>query len=258
MKNRRILVSVLFLFVFAGAANAQPFRRKAAATTAPLVINGETQLLWNEYEQAVFDSAVYQRWHIRKLRPLAADPDGTVLAATLTSKDGEAGQTITAGSGGIWITGVPEVQTICRGFRGTPDQIEMQLRQLIGLPPDADTPRFLLLRVKATDVFRPAVYDAIDTYYPCPPGSDGDLPADCGNVFSASTTPAHYQWMATSSFSLHAIPDGYPWTHLGYTYNWTPGADRYGVSEYVIRPGASAVIVDNVPSVQYCTPPPPQ
>jgi len=48
----------------------------------------------------------------------------------------------------------------------------------------------------------------------------------------------------SSRFYLHTIPNGYPWTHLGYTYNWAPGGDRYGASEYVIRGNAKAVIVD--------------
>ena len=60
--------------------------------------------------------------------------------------------------------------------------------------------------------------------------------------------------MATESFFLHTIPNGYPWTHLGYTYNWAPGADRYGASEYVIRGNAKAVIVDNATTAQYCAP----
>jgi len=252
---RRIAVlAFVSLFVAAVTADAQPYRRKAASATAPPVVNAETQLLWNQYERAVYDSAVYQRWNIRKLRPLTVATDGSVLVATITSQDGKIGQTITAGSGGIWVTGVPEVKDICSKWKGTDDVIEMRLRMLIGLPPDADTPRFLVLRAKATDVFRPAVSPAIDTDYPCAVGSNGAPPADCGNVFPANTSPAHYQWMATSAFSLHAVPDGYPWTHIGYTYNWAPGEDRYGTSEYVIQAGAVALIVDNVPSAQYCRP----
>jgi hypothetical protein len=61
--------------------------------------------------------------------------------------------------------------------------------------------------------------------------------------------------MAQSSFSLHAVPDGYPWTHLGYTYNWRPGEDRYGTSEYVIRQGATAWVQEVIdPSYEYCRP----
>jgi len=54
------------------------------------------------------------------------------------------------------------------------------------------------------------------------------LPADCGNSFPDATTAAHYQWIA-NRVVLPSIPfpNGYPWTHLGYTYNWAPGGDRY-------------------------------
>ena len=243
----------LFLLLSAGDAFAQPFQRKTEATPSqPLA--GETQALWSAYERAVYDSSVYQRWNVRPLRPLTGDEHGQVLVATLTSRDGNVGETITAGPYGIWVTGVAEVQIICRGFKG---DVDMQLRELLGLPPDADTTRFLVLSVRMDDLFRPAPDDAITTRFPCATLPDTPLPSDCGNSFPSTTTPAHYQWVAIESFYLHTIPNGYPWTHLGYTYNWTPGADRYGASEYVIRPSAKALIVDKAPPAVYCANPAP-
>jgi hypothetical protein len=229
----------------------QPFDRHSEATpTQPLA--GETQSLWSAYERAVFDSSVYQRWNVHPLRPLTPDEHGNVLVATLTTRDGQPGETITAGRYGMWVTGVPEVQTICRGFKG---DVAMQLRELLGLPPDAETPRFLILTVAAADLFRPAPDDSISTRYPCKSVPEAPLPADCGNSFPDTTTAAHYQWIAVESFYLHTVPNGYPWTHLGYTYNWAPGGDRYGASEYVIRGNAKAVIVDNAPTLKYCAAP---
>lgn len=218
-----------------------------------LPANADVQVLWNAYERSIYDASVYTPWHVRPLRPLTPDEKGNVLVATLTSKDGKPGDTITAGQFGMWVTGVPEVQDICRGFKG---DVQMQLRELLGLPPDAATTRFLVLTVAASDVFRPAPDDTITTRYPCTIPSGSSIPANCGNTFPSTTTPAHYQWMAVEVFYLHTIPNGYPWTHLGYTYNWTPGADRYGASEYVIRGGATATIVENVPALQYCEPTP--
>jgi hypothetical protein len=248
MMRSRFRLLVLFLAITAGPLHAQqPFQRQTEATPSQ-PIAGATQLLWNAYERTIFDAAVYQRWNVRPLRPLTPDENGNVLVATLTSKDGEVGSTITAGAYGLWVTGVPEVQTICRGFHG---DVLMQLRELLGLPPDADVPRFLILTVAAADVFRPSPDDSISTPYPCSNPAD----ATCGNSFPGTTTPAHYQWMATEVFYLHSVPNGYPWTHLGYTYNWTPGADRYGASEYVIRGNAKATIVDNAPALKYCAAP---
>lgn len=222
----------------------------ANAQTPPQRLAAEQQLLWNAYFQSIYDSAVYQRNHVRQLYPLQPDPNGNVLVATLGRRDGNVGDPIVSSNDGIWVTAVPEVQTICRTFTDVP----MQLRQLLGLPPDNDVPRFLILRAKAADIFRPSPYADTTTKYPCPdPSSD----ATCGNAFPSTATQTHMAWMATSSFSLHAIPYGYPWTHLGYTYNWAPGKDRYGASEYVIAAGASAIIVQKATPAEYCAPPAP-
>jgi hypothetical protein len=243
------LAAILFASVFVPlSSSAQPFRKRVSTPSTPL--SAENQLLWNAYFHAIFDSSVYQAWNLRQLRPLLAEADGTVLVSTLTSRDATVGETISSEEG-IWVTGVPEVQVICRNFRG--DVVE-QLRQLLGLPPDADAPWFLVLRAKALDTFRPSPYEDIYTKYPCALTAEGSIPSDCGNVFPTTATPVHIQWIASQSFSLHKIPDGYPWTHLGYTYNWAPGKDRYGASEYVIRPGAPAVVLQKVNPVDYCAP----
>jgi hypothetical protein len=248
----RLVIALAVFLSMGGALQAQqPFQRQAEVKPdQPLA--GETQALWNVYERAVIDSSIYQRWYVRPLRPLTPDEHGQVLVAMVTSKDGKVGDTMTAGTYGMWVTGVPEVQTICRGFRG---DVTMQLRQLLGLPPDADAPRVLVLKAAAADLFRPAPDDSTNTPLPCKPLPDASIPADCGNAFPSTTSPAHYQWMAVETLYLHTIPNGYPWTHLGYTYNWAPGADRYGASEYIVRPNAKAVIVENAPTVKYCAAP---
>src|ERR1044072_5477288 len=144
----------------------QPFQRQTEATpTQPLA--GDTQVLWNAYERAVFDSGIYQRWNVRPLRPIVADDKGNVLVATLTSKNGNVGETLTAGTFGLWGTGVPEVQTICRGLH-------------------PDVPRFLVLSVAAADLFRPSPDDNISSRYPCAMPSDGTMPNDCGNAFPST------------------------------------------------------------------------
>ncbi len=251
MRNTgRFLVAIVF-FASLTTLQAQPYQRKTEATPSQ-PISGLTQSLWNAYERAIYDSSVYQRWNLRLLRPLTPDASGQVIVATATSREGNVGETIVVPAQGIWVTGVPEVQTICRNFHG---DVTMQVRQLLGLPPDADAPRVLTFKVNLSDLFRPSPDDSVTTTYPCQYPAGNPPPLDCGNVFPSTTTPAHYQWIATQSFLLHAVPNGYPWTHLGYTYNWAPGADRYGASEYVIRGGTNALIVQVATTVQYCAPP---
>jgi hypothetical protein len=222
----------------------------ALAQTPPPRLTSEQQSLWNAYFRAIYDSAVYQPENVRPLYPLRPDVDGNVLVATLGRRDGNVGDTISSTGQGIWVTMVPEVQTICRAFTG---DVALQLRELLGLRPDDDVPRFLILQAKASEIFRPSPYPQTTTIYPCPTPPD----STCGNVFPtdpAVATPAHVLWIASASFSLHAIPGGYPWTHLGYTYNWAPGKDRYGASEYVIRAGSTATIREKWTPAEYCAP----
>lgn len=225
-----------------------------AAQTPPPRFPADQQVLWNDYFRSIYDSAVYQRDYVRKLYTPKPDSDGLVLVATLGRRDGDVGSEIVSTGEGIWVTVVPEVQNICRGFTG---DVAMQLRQLLGLRPDDDVPRFLILKVKASDLFRPAVYPDTMTIYPCPEPPDDK----CGNVFPPKPPDgpllapwkSHVEWMASASFSLHAVPGGYPWTHLGYTYNWAPGKDRYGASEYVIRAPAKATITKKATPADYCS-----
>lgn len=36
----------------------------------------------------------------------------------------------------------------------------------------------------------------------------------------------------------------YPWTRLGYTYDWADNGSEYGLSEFLIRQGAEVEVVD--------------
>src|SRR5205807_1376490 len=103
-----------------------------------------------------------------------------------------------------------------------------------------------------SDIFRPSPWPDTNTQWPC----QEESAPNCGNSFPPNATPAHIQWIATANLALHSVPNGYPWTHLGYTYNWAPGADRYGASEYIISKKASypIFVVSNVSPAEYCAP----
>ena len=50
----------------------------------------------------------------------------------------------------------------------------------------------------------------------------------------------HVRGMETTFSTRWEEPGGYPWTRLGYTYNWSADSKtHYGASEYVIRAPAT-------------------
>lgn len=199
--------------------------------------------LTRAFNRSVEYVGVWRAEDLRPLRPLTVAPDGTVRVVTATK------YTVTSPLyGDTWVTVVPETRTICRGWTG---DIAMEMRELLGLPPDKPIPNVVEMTVKASDIFRPTPDPSTSTVCPCalaPIGGTCQFPSSeqCGNQFPPGVDPVHVQWIATNTLSVRQLPSGYPWTHLGYTYNWKPGAaDIYGASEYVVHKGSIATDIAN-------------
>jgi hypothetical protein len=187
---------------------------------------------------------------VRKLKPLGVAPDGTVEVATATRYN------VTSPLyGDTWVTIVPELLTICRQFKG---DVALQVREVLGLPPNHEIPMIFVMKVQPSDIFRPTPDPTPWTLCPCgnPAGNQCtfDPHVQCGNSFPRDVDPSHVQWIANTTLSLRQTPGGFPWTHLGYTYNWKPGADSYGASEYIVRKGANVSDVKKFSLEEYCKP----
>lgn len=206
------------------------------------------------YNAAIYDAAVYKVSNLRQLRPLKFDPKtGAASVVQLTDYKG-----YTQGENKltreVWVTGAPEVQDRCRDFSG---DVEMRLRQLFGFPPDYKISHFVLMDVKEKDVFRPAADGDTQTTLPC----SCPMPVSCGEAFPAQVSTGHVRWFADQMLNSYLLREaswirsGFPWTRLGYTYDWKPGADRYGASEYVIRANSTVTVTDIKPIKDYCSPP---
>lgn len=207
--------------------------------------------LWGRYNFTVADSAVYRHENLRRLHPLKFDPQTlTTKVVTLTNYDYPAG--VQSLSRAVWVTAVPEAQEKCSKF---PEQdLALRLRQLFGLQPDAKFQYFVSMTVRSSDIFRPATDPTTTTEWPC---SDSTK-STCGEVFPDWVTNDHIKWIANQMLTSYVISEehtgaySYPWTRLGYTYDWKPGTDRYGVSEYVIRAGSVVNVKTKEAYGPYC------
>jgi hypothetical protein len=209
--------------------------------------------LWTRYNTTVVDSAVYRHENLRQLFPLKFDASTmTTSVVTLTGYNYPQGQQTL--SRYIWVTAVPEVQQKCEKFAS--EDLELSLRELLGLQPNAKIGNFVTMTVRAGDIFRPSPNPVTTTESLCDrPESDNT----CGELFPDWVSSEHKSWIANqmlTSYIVSAEHNGaysYPWTRLGYTYDWKPGTDRYGASEYVIRPGAVVTVTSKTPYAQYCS-----
>src|SRR5437660_614584 len=206
--------------------------------------------LWVDYNTAVLDAAVYKPENVRDLFPLPTSDSGRATVVTLTDYAYPEGrQTLTRA---IWVTVAPEVQNKCKTFKEK--DLALRLRQLLGLQPDAPVVRFVIMSVDERDVFRPALNPIPTTPTLCNVQRD----KKCGQVFPDWVSDEHRRWITQQGLDSYMVltpPDhccSYPWTRLGYTYDWKKGADRYGASEYVIRPGAVINVKESKDYAKYC------
>jgi hypothetical protein len=191
------------------------------------------------YEAAIRDAAVFTASRVYPLRAVPRGADVVDVVTWTAYPDSYRQTTVTLGFGDVWVTLEPEVRERCGGFDAA---IRTErLHQLLGLPKATQQRMFVSLRVNVADMFRP-----------CP---DADVFTTTCAAQPASASSEHLAWMARQSFTAAQVPGGYPWTRLGYTYDWSPDADyRYGASEYVIRRNAVVQVIGVPQSTEeYCS-----
>lgn len=247
MNNKRVRGSlkiiVLMLCVFL-VVSACSYSRQALSPADPR----------HAYSQAIKDAEVAEYDEIsRDLVAIVPGNDalrwnketGEVLVVTWTSWDGYDDHV-----GGsmklpreVWVTVVTEVQAFCREWHVTLAQLPLRLEQLLGLPPENGKTKFVEMWASPDDLFRPA---------PDPEVSDHEAELDFPVSHQFVTVSETYrQWFHDLKQTSYGV-NGYPWTRLGYTYDWGNPESEIGVSEFVIRAGATVTIHAVSTTVNYC------
>ena len=131
----------------------------------------------------------------------------------------------------IWVTTAPELFNRMQAEKAS--DVDLRLKQLLGLPPNATYSYFVEFWVRPKDLFRP-----------CPDKEITDQ--QCGLCFPESTTEDYKNWVNDNRISRYyacELYDKYPWTQLGYTYDWNPqNRSHVGLSEFVIDTDKNIVV----------------
>jgi hypothetical protein len=261
------LLAVLLLQAV-GCAGA----RKAPATAADL------ESLWVLYEQAVAAARYPQPERIsRALVPILTFTPGLVwderrekvLMATWTKARYYTGQppydqTMPVN---VWLTAAPFFQEFCRATGLEGDALRIRTAQRLGLPPDNDDDAVVQMWVDPRTFFRPCpdpeVTDRecqvnltagpVDETSSCPWSAalEGQLSARFVTVAEGQLDWMCANW--TSSYPPGEPRKSYPWTALGYTYDWGE-PDFRGESEFILPAGTPVVIESVTPTDAYCAP----
>lgn len=146
-----------------------------------------------------------------------------------------------------WVTIAPEMK---QRFAGTIPSL-LRVVQLLGLPPSYATvgnPReskyVLQLWVSPKDLYRPCpdsdISDTVcETQFPADPfrilDANNKIRATEGLAVPVfKTYTAWFNNRTRNVYTATESSDAYPWTRLGYTYDWG-SSHRFGLSEFVIH-----------------------
>ena len=169
------------------------------------------------------------------------DPgDSRVLVVTWTSWDGyndEVGKS-TVTTRDIWVTVAPDIRDFCSDNKFSHDELTLRLEQLMGLPPNSGKEWFVEIWVHPDNLFRPS---------PDPEITDYESELDFHNYVPEK----HIKWFNDLKAKSYG-ENGYPWTRLGYTYDWGNPESEIGLSEFVIKAGATIVINSVSITRDYC------
>lgn len=147
----------------------------------------------------------------------------------------------------LWVTVAPELKEFCEDYSSaaTTTPLPRRLEQLLGLPPDSGHRFVVELWVNPQDLFRPSADPEITDYE-----AQLAFPDVRGFI---SVSPHYKQWYASTADARYRPSTGpaYPWTRLGYTYDWGNSETRVGLSEFVIREGAQVTVHSTTPTDQY-------
>lgn len=232
--------------------------------------------LWAVYDQAVKAAQYPEPSHIsRSLAPIVrTNPDlrwnqDLVLMVTWTRRfhyDGKVGQPYVVAPGvDLWVTAVPYLQRACRGWDLPAGSLSLRLSQALGLPPrpaEGGDDSFVQMWVDPKTFFRPCPDPEI-TDRECQVSLDGgpvDRTGACpwppGQLSGAfvQVSDDHLSWMCKNWKSSYTgdPKTSYPWTGLGYTYDWGDRLHPQGQSEFVVPPGTTVWIEGIFTPAEYC------
>lgn len=184
------------------------------------------------YHNAILDAVQADEDEILPLKPIDKSQDKVLVGVWNKYPDSYPdGQEITTSFGEVWVF-LPDELYNWGHTNGYSEDMTLRMEQLIGLPPQKGYTHFTFMWVSPEDLYRPSANPSIDT--------------NVGTVdFPEGTDEEYINWYnGNAEYSYN--PHKYPWTRLGYTYDWADNGTEYGLSEYILKKDSKATVEKTV------------
>jgi hypothetical protein len=226
------------------------------------------KLRFDNYLQAVHDMTLAEPGEVvNTLDPVPSSGPATVVSwvrSDQTAAFPGAGSTYIPSSN-MWVTLAPHLKEFCQGFARqnsqNPERTILRLEQRLGLAPASSKTHFVELAIteprNGKSLFRPCGDPSVITTS-CNVGGPQQCSSSQGANCDALSEFFYQQYY--SSYGSET-PTGFPWTSLGYTFDWafkevSLGGSfdfvQVGESEYVVTTGAVLKVLSVQTTEQYC------
>lgn len=161
-----------------------------------------------------------------------------VLVLTWTKYPGSyhPGQEVECWWGETWVTVIPDMREFFAGNVSPSADLILRAEQLLGGPSGWNQTYFIEAYVQPADLFRPS--------------GDNEINDTVASLLLPSNADAAYRAWFNGNIIDSYYPESYPWTRLGYTYDWG-SSSHIGLSEYVIKKDATIHVVSVTPTAEY-------
>ncbi|MCX6349056.1 MAG: hypothetical protein NTV79_06105, partial [Candidatus Aureabacteria bacterium] len=142
----------------------------------------------------------------------------------------------------VWVSSPPELKAWAKSQGVSRENLDLRIKQYLGMPPDASKTLFVEFWADPADLFRPC---------PDPEISDREAEIDFPSNPYFSIQTEYRDWFNLLRATYYTGPSAHPWTRLGYTYDWGIQTGHVGISEFVIRASARPTINAMVNTAEY-------
>jgi hypothetical protein len=140
-----------------------------------------------------------------------------------------------------WVTTAPQMLDFLKK-QNFDDSAALHLRiaQVLGMPPDTKNNYFVEFLVYPENLFRPT-----------PDPEINDQEAEL--YFPATASEKHRKWFMNEIANKYDTntTSAFPWTRLGYTYDWANPSHPVGMSEFVVDTSSVVTVKKIYSSAQY-------
>lgn len=146
-------------------------------------------------------------------------------------------ESITTSWGDTWVTVAPEIQVFFQVHVKAGTNVTVRAAELLGMPANTSNTYFVEFWANPQSLFRPT--------------PDNEITDTVASLTFPSSATAEYKDWFNSNIINSYYPMKYPWTRLGYTYDWGNTGNHVGLSEFILKQNSTVTVKSVTPATEY-------